>query len=71
LNLRVAGYNRFTIDLTAIDHDPLWPAMPRERLAQEAFGSGEVSPLAEPKLDGVAIAVQVWELEEQLLQGSC
>ena len=49
--------------------------MTLESLAQKAFGSGEVSPLAEPKLDGVAIAVdgavQVWELEEQLLQGSC
>ena len=42
---------------------------------QKPFCSGEVSPLAEPELDGVAIAVdgavQVWELKEQLLQESC
>ena len=45
--------------------------MALRRIAQKSFGRGEVSPLAEPKLDGVVIAVdgavQVWELEEQFL----
>ena len=61
--------------MTAVDHDSRGLAMALKRLAQKPCGSGEVSPLAEPELDGVAIAVdgavQVWELKEQLLQESC
>jgi hypothetical protein len=43
--------------LAAVDDDPLGPAVPLERLAQEPLGSRQVSPFAEPELNRVAVAV--------------
>lgn len=45
------------IGLTAIDDNPLGPVMSLESLAEEVLGYGETAPLAEPELDGIAIAV--------------
>jgi hypothetical protein len=53
----IAGPDRLTVCLAAIDHNPLGSAMTLESLAQKAFGSAEVSPLAEPELDRVTIAI--------------
>lgn len=53
----IAGPDRLTIRLAAVDHNPLGSAMTLESLAQKAFGSGEVSPLAEPELDRITIAI--------------
>lgn len=53
----IAGQNGFPVRLTAVDHNPLRPTMPFEGLAQEPFGGSQVAALAEPELDGVAVAV--------------
>ena len=53
----VTGQDRFTISLTAVDHDPLGSAMPLKGLAQEPLGSSQIAPLAEPELDGVPDAI--------------
>jgi hypothetical protein len=53
----ITGHNGFAVGLAAVDHDPLWTAVPLQGLPQKAFGSGEISPFAEPELDGVTIAV--------------
>jgi hypothetical protein len=55
--LGITRQDGFLVGLTAVDDDPLGPAMPLERLAQEPSGSREVAPLAEPELDRIAIAV--------------
>jgi hypothetical protein len=39
----IAGQDRFAIGLTAVDDDPLGPAVPLERLAQEPLGSVEIT----------------------------
>ena len=54
---RIAGQDRFTIGLTAVDDDLLGSAMALEGLAQKPFGRGDVAPLAEPELDRVAMAI--------------
>jgi hypothetical protein len=43
--------------LAAVDDDPLEPAVTVQRLVQKPFSSDAVAPLAEPKFDGVTIAV--------------
>jgi hypothetical protein len=53
----IAGPDGLTVRLAAVDHNPLGLAMTLESLAQKAFGSGEVSPLAEPELDRVTIGI--------------
>ena len=53
----ITGQDRLTVSLTAVDDNPLGPAMPFKRLAQEPFGGCKIAPLAEPKLNGVAAAV--------------
>jgi hypothetical protein len=53
----VTGQDGFPVRLTAIDDDPLGPAMPLERLAQEPLGRSQIAPLTEPELDRVAVAV--------------
>src|SRR3712207_1488726 len=55
--LGITRQDGFPIGLAAVDDDPLGPAVPLERLAQEPLGSGEVTPFAEPELDGVTMAV--------------
>ena len=54
---RIAGQDRLAVGLTAIDDDPLRPAMPFECLEQEPLGGRQIAPLAEPELDRVTIAV--------------
>ena len=53
----IAGQYCPTVGLTAVDHDPLGPAMALECLTQKPLGSGEVTPFAEPEFDRTAIAV--------------
>ena len=54
---RIAGQNGLPVGLAPVDDYALRPTMPLERLAQKPFGGGEVSPLAEPEFDRVAVAV--------------
>jgi hypothetical protein len=53
----IARQDCFAVGLTAIDHNPLGTAVAPERLAQEPLGSSQVALLAEPELDGVAVAI--------------
>jgi hypothetical protein len=53
----IPGQDRFAIGLTAVDDNPLGPAMALESLAEEALGCSDITSLAEPELDSVAIAV--------------
>jgi hypothetical protein len=55
--LGITRQDGFPIGLAAVDDDPLGPAMPLERLAQELLGSNEVPSFAEPELNRVAVAV--------------
>ncbi len=54
---RVAGHDRLPVGLAAVDHDPLWPAMPPKGSAQELLGGGQIAPLTEPEFDRIAVAV--------------
>jgi hypothetical protein len=54
---RITGQDGFSIGLTTIDHDPLGPAVPLESLAQKLLGGRQITPLAEPELDRVTMAV--------------
>ena len=54
---RVTGTDRLAIGLAAVDDDALGAAMTLKRLAQEAFGSHQVTVFAEEELDRVADAV--------------
>ena len=53
----VTGNDRFPVGLAAIDDDALRPTVPGESLSEETFGGGEITMLAEPKLDRIAVAV--------------
>jgi hypothetical protein len=53
----IAGEDRFTVCLAAVDHDPSRPSMSLKRLAQESLGGRQITSLAEPKLDRIAVAV--------------
>ncbi len=53
----VTGNDRFTVGLAAVDNDAFRPAMPSERLFEEAFGGRKVTMLAEPELDCASVAV--------------
>jgi hypothetical protein len=53
----VTSQDRFTISLTAVDHDPLGPAVSLECLAQKPLSGRQITSLAQPELDGVAVAV--------------
>jgi hypothetical protein len=43
--------------LSAVNHNPLRTATPIESLAQKLFGGRQITPLAEPELDRVTMAV--------------
>jgi hypothetical protein len=53
----IAGEDRFTIGLAAIDHNPLGPPMPLERLAQDPLRGCQIAPLAELEFNRVAVAI--------------
>jgi hypothetical protein len=55
---RVTGDDRFSVGLAAVDHNPLWTAMPLESFAQEPFGGRQIAPFAEPELHRVTVAIK-------------
>jgi hypothetical protein len=55
--LGITRQDGFTIGLTAVDDDPLRPAVPLQRLAQKALSSNEIPQFTEPELNRVAVAV--------------
>jgi hypothetical protein len=55
--LGITRQDGFPVGLAAVDDNPLGPAVPLERLAQEPLGRSQIAPLAEPELNRVAVAV--------------
>lgn len=53
----IARQDRFAVGPTAVDHNPLRTAMPLEGLSQKSFRRSQIAPLAEPEIDGVAVAI--------------
>jgi hypothetical protein len=53
----IAGEDRFTVRQAAVYYNPLGPAVALQRLMQEPLGGCQITFLAEPELDRVAVAV--------------
>jgi hypothetical protein len=53
----IAGQDRLSVGLAAINHDPLRSSVSLQCLAQEALSGREIAPFAEPELDRIAVAV--------------
>jgi len=59
----VAGHESLPVGLATVNDDLLGPATALECLAQDPLGRSEISPFAEPKINGIAVAVDSGALQ--------
>jgi len=55
---RITGQDGFPVALAVVDHSPLRSAVPLQDLEQKPFGGCQITPLAEPELDGITAAAR-------------